>query len=407
MQNAVLYGDGIHDDTQAIQSMLDTGKSCVYLPPPEKCYMISRPLVLGSNQELRMDRFTLIRLMPHSDCVMVTNRDKETGNRHLALTGGIWDFDNRNQGPNFMLQHIADPPLPRFNSKFGAEKYDPDLYRAEAMYFQNVTDMVVRGITIRNPGTYSIQFCKLSYFIIEDVEFDFTAWNPAKANMDGIHLDGGCHHGKIKDVRGTCFDDMIALNANDGSCAYYQGPITDIDIDGVYCEYCHSAVRLLSTGAEMKRVTIRNVHGNFYRYAIGVTHFFGNHRPTHGVFDDIVIEDCFFGKAYQPDDLWELLPNFALIYCDDRADVGSLTIRNIFRDEKVAALPCIYVAPMCKIEHLTLRDCKQINRLPQDFPFMEIAGTVEHLEKSNIIELHRPDPDWRKKEQHFQPSPYL
>ena len=50
-------------------------------------------------------------------------------------------------------------------------------------------------------------------------------------NMDGVHLDGWCHHGKISNLRGTCFDDMVALNANDGQCAQEEGDITDIDID--------------------------------------------------------------------------------------------------------------------------------------------------------------------------------
>ena len=30
-----LVGDGVHDDTAAIQAMLDAGRSCVYLPPPQ------------------------------------------------------------------------------------------------------------------------------------------------------------------------------------------------------------------------------------------------------------------------------------------------------------------------------------------------------------------------------------
>lgn len=33
-----LVGDGVHDDTAAIQARLDSGTSCVYLPPPATCY---------------------------------------------------------------------------------------------------------------------------------------------------------------------------------------------------------------------------------------------------------------------------------------------------------------------------------------------------------------------------------
>lgn len=377
-----LYGDGVQDDTAAIQARLDSGISCVHLPPPQDHYMISRPLMLGSDQEFRLDRFTRIRLAPHSDCVMITNRDHENGNRHCALTGGIWDFDNLNQGPNFMLRHISDPSLPPIWEEPELQ-WDPRRYRAEAIYFQRVTDTVVRGITIRNPGTYAIQFCKLSCFIIDDVEFDFSTWNPAKGNMDGIHLDGGCHHGKISNIRGTCFDDMVALNANDGCCACEEGPITDIDIDGIYCEYCHSAVRLLSTGAELKRITIRNIHGNFYRYGVGLTHFFAN-RTTRGVFDDIVIDSCFMAKARQPEDLgWELLPIFPMIFCDAKLDIGKLSISRLCREESTLPEASVEIMPNCHIGNLSICDCKQVNRLEKTMPFLWNKGTVDHLTFQN------------------------
>lgn len=69
-----LVGDGVHDDTAVIQAMLDAGRSCVYLPPPPKEYRISKALELSSGQELRLDRFTTVRLAPNSGCAMVVNR---------------------------------------------------------------------------------------------------------------------------------------------------------------------------------------------------------------------------------------------------------------------------------------------------------------------------------------------
>ena len=36
-----LYGDGINDDLPAIQEMLDSGMTVVYLPPAKKNYLIS------------------------------------------------------------------------------------------------------------------------------------------------------------------------------------------------------------------------------------------------------------------------------------------------------------------------------------------------------------------------------
>ena len=65
------------------------------------------------------------------------------------------------------------------------------------------------GVTVRNPTSYGIAFCKTSYFPVDDVTFDYTTWNPIPLNLDGVHFDGLCHHGKISNLRGTCFDDIV------------------------------------------------------------------------------------------------------------------------------------------------------------------------------------------------------
>ena len=61
-----LYGDGVHSDLPAIQEMLDSGMSLVYLPVPEKNYLIDGTIFINSNQELRLDRYTVIRLADNS-----------------------------------------------------------------------------------------------------------------------------------------------------------------------------------------------------------------------------------------------------------------------------------------------------------------------------------------------------
>ena len=64
---AKLYGDGIHSDAPAIQEMLDSRAGLVYLPVPEKEYLIDVPLKIYSNQVLKLDLYTRIKLADHSD----------------------------------------------------------------------------------------------------------------------------------------------------------------------------------------------------------------------------------------------------------------------------------------------------------------------------------------------------
>ena len=373
-----LAGDGVADDTAAIQARIDSGASCVYLPPPQKEYLISKTLLLASGQELKLDRFTRVRLAKGSSCFMLSNRNRETGDRRIALTGGIWDFDNLSQAPNPQQAHRCDPPV----KVAMPDGHDPKFYWGTLMSFKCVDDLQIRHVTFRNPCSYSCQLASVSNFRVDDITFDFDKWNPIRLNMDGIHLDGDCHHGRITDLNGTCFDDLVAINANDGQCSPKEAPITDIEVDGVHAEYCHSAVRILSAGAEIRRVTVRNVFGNFYTYAIGLTHFFP--KKPRGTLEDIVIENVFAAKALSPEDIGvRSRVNFPLVWVEGPVDVGNLSIRNFRRDEKTVPVASIRIDPPAVVRQLTVRDCRMNNVLGQTIPFVEQLGKVENFTCEN------------------------
>jgi len=69
-----LYGDGIHDDTTAIQEMIDSGVCEVCLPAPKVRYLISKPLIIPSNFSLKLPRYAEIKLADGSDCFMVQSK---------------------------------------------------------------------------------------------------------------------------------------------------------------------------------------------------------------------------------------------------------------------------------------------------------------------------------------------
>ena len=77
-----LYGDGIHDDTLAIQQRIDSGLCELTLPAPENFYLISDTLVLPSNFRLVLPRYARIRLADGSNCFILRNRrpnEEKTG----------------------------------------------------------------------------------------------------------------------------------------------------------------------------------------------------------------------------------------------------------------------------------------------------------------------------------------
>ena len=67
MQKYVLYGDGIHDDTDAIQELIDHSGCELSLPVPQENYLISRPLEIPSNFKLKLPRYAKIRLADGSN----------------------------------------------------------------------------------------------------------------------------------------------------------------------------------------------------------------------------------------------------------------------------------------------------------------------------------------------------
>ena len=372
-----LVGDGVHDDTAAIQARLDSGASLVYLPPPKDHYVISRTLKIGSGQELRLDRFTRVRLAPKSDCPLLENVRYRAGagtDARIAVTGGIWDMDNLRQSPNPYVTPGARRP----------KTHDPEFFMGIAMRFCHVKGIAVRGITIRNPTTYGAEFGHVSDFLIDDVTFDYTTWNPMPINLDGIHLDGFCHHGRISNLRGTCFDDLVALNANDGICSPGEGPISDIDIDGLYSDYTHRGVRILSAGAPIRRVTIRNVHIKTYRNAVAIAHFFPD-RKERGDFDEIAIRDVQSSATYEPDGLYHSKVAWPIIWVENMCDVGHLVIDNVSRTETCrAAHPTIGIDPDATVEHLVIRDCRQVNETKDDMVFLTVHGKVGKLELGEV-----------------------
>ena len=204
-----LFGDGVHDDTAAIQARLDAGSSCVYLPPPAKEYLISKALLLSSNYELRLDRNTVVRLAPGSRCSMVENRHYEKGDRNLAVTGGRWEYDNVLQKGNLFVAKGVNMT--------DAAAYSRKNDRGCVFIFDRVDGLSLRGVTFCNPVSYSCQLVRVSNFTVEDIAFDFTKWNPLPNNMDGIHLDGGLRtdipelHAEHPSAIVQCISDCSAL----------------------------------------------------------------------------------------------------------------------------------------------------------------------------------------------------
>lgn len=358
-----IYGDGIRDDTAGIQSLLDTHNRLVELPMPQEFYLISSPLRIYSDQELRLPALARIRLADEANCKMLVNADYENGNANIYINGGIWDQNNIGQISNPLI--IPHPQNPS--------------YDGIGLFFQNVTNLHLTHMTFKDPVTFAVTLDTVSYFTVENIVFDFNTGNPWAVNMDGIHLNGNCHFGTIRNLKGACYDDLVALNADEGTC----GPITNIDIDGIFAEGCHSAVRLLSVHACVEHIHIHNVFGTYFQYCIGVTKYYP--QETAAFYDGLSFDNIFASKAerltvYKKDGSYV----YPLLWIEDNLIVKNISITNVYRTEKITSIPTIYVGKNTIVETMALHNISCENLTGEPMPLFDNHGTVEKLFYSNL-----------------------
>lgn len=356
-----LFGDGIHDDAPAIQQMLDSGSRIIYLPTPEKHYTISKTLYIHSNQTLVLPEKAKIRLADNADVPMLRNIGGEVGAENIAVIGGIWDINNMGQRGNicvkrqeFKGESIHTNP-PDYNGTCSEEGNTRNTFPDDhlfGMVLENIKGLALLNITFVDPVTYCVAMGRCSNFQIKNITFDFNDGNPLPANMDGIHLEGGCHDGEICHLKGTVYDDMVALNADE----LLRGDIYNIVIDDLYARHAHSAVRLLSAGHTVKNITISNVRGSYFTYCIGFTKYFKMGNGINGRFENITIRDCEFTKSdIYP---WFRDIDYPLFYFQTETEVSNLKLQNIHRTHCGRMTDLFGVENGAKIENLSIENVR-------------------------------------------------
>lgn len=372
-------GDGVHDDTEAIQAALDTRRGLVYLPTPSAHYVISKTLVIHSGQTLRLDRSAVIRLADHADSLMLMNASGESC-RGISVEGGIWDGNNANQTPHDFSPQVA---------------YDPNRYLGVLMRFDGVRNLRIANLTLKDPESFAVQMGNIEQFTVENIDFDY---NMLRLNMDGIHLNGNCRHGRIANLKGATNDDMVALNADDGGIAEMaRGPISDVQVDGLFCENGYTAVRLLSAGSPVSRVRLSNIFGTYRYNVVSFTHH-NVHPGAPTRFEDIVIDGVFCSKPTAP--LPTPLPSdesarasAPLLWIAPGALVKSVFINNLTRTESASPTPdTIVVDAGATVENMAINNASLINKGPSDPSLLRNNGTIRVLSMTNVYGAAEDEP---------------
>jgi hypothetical protein len=249
------------------------------------------------------------------------------------------------------------------------------------MIFRDVRRLRLANLTFKDTTTFACTLDTATYFTVENISFDFNDGNPTATNMDGIHLNGNCHYGVLRNLQGACYDDLVALNADEGSA----GPISHIQVDGIFAKDCHSAVRMLSDRFPVSNVHVSNVFGTYYVYTITLSKYY--EQGEQGSYDGIVINNVYAAKApnkpiyCKSDDFYRSLP---LIYVEAKLRVGHLALRDVHRVEEVLPVETLRDDAGTTIDHLLLENISVENRTGQPFPLLRNCGQIRHLRTSML-----------------------
>lgn len=376
----MLYGDGKHDDTLALQALLD-GRGIVTVEKPGT-YLVSHTLIIHSNTKFVLSPGAALLAAPNSKCALIENEHFRGGGTdvNIVIEGGIFD-GNCDQmgldGLNEALHRLDDP-------------YSPDLFKGKLIRFAHVKNICLEKMTVKNPVSYGIQIADVVGFVVRDIHFDYN-WH--FGTTDGVHINGPARDGVIENLNGTTNDDMVSLTTIDESHAEVtRGDIVNVYIHNISARNGYSGVRLLTTdNFEMRHIHISGVYGDYRHNAVLVS----QHDMVPGTlcyFDDIVIEQIHSSKSCTPLGegcfrLWEKeCYRGPIVWFERGITVGNATLRDITRHECSTA-SCghlIKIDKGVKIDRLTVENVYQTNAEGVDAPVWYNEAEIEEYIERNV-----------------------
>ena len=190
--------------TRALQTAL-TENEVIYVPASDEPYYIDSPVVIPSNRHIIADSGAVIRLKKGVKTLMFRNEHTVDGthfpipsdarDENISITGGIWEesIDHRaGYGKSGMIDEQR--------SFYGV---------STAMFFNNLNGLTLENMVFRHTAGFAVQAGDISNAVMHGISFE-------ECYADGLHINGNTKNAWIKDIKGQCGDDLVALNPTTG-----------------------------------------------------------------------------------------------------------------------------------------------------------------------------------------------
>lgn len=375
----MLYGDGIHDDTLALQALLDR-RGIVTLDRPGT-YLVSKTLIIHSDTRFVLSPGAKLLAAPMSKCALIENEHFAGGGRdqNIEIIGGVWDGNCDNMGLDGVYEAIHREDQP----------YSPSLFKGKLIRFARVDRIMLEKMVVRDPVSYGIQIADTNGFVVRDMFFDY---NCHFGTTDGVHINGPAYNGVIENLCGTTNDDMVSLTTIDETHAEVTvGEIVNVDIRNITASNGYSGVRLLSAGDfDMRCIRINGVYGEYRHNAVLVSHH--NTRPNTRIwFDDIIIEHVHSVKCPRelPEDAfryWDKANHkLPIVWIETGIKAGNITLRDVTRHEKNSTEGyLVQIDKGAEIDRLVIENVHQTAAPGVTAPFMINEATVGRLIQRDV-----------------------
>ena len=250
-------GDGVTDDTAAIQAALNQGgRVCITRPGT---YVVSAALVnagvlpnaslnsalvIQSNTTLMLGRGVRLWMANQSNCYLMRNANPGTGDHDITIAGGSFDGNCNNQQTNLWVEPYW----------FG-----------HLMVFKNVQRLSVRDTGTIEPKCFAWLFAGCSDVAVERIGF-----HHFHRNSDGVHFDGPSERIVVRDLSGVTGDNMVSFTPGEGTyffgkalAEWGEGDIRDVLVENICSNDAKEPVRLTGPAhLVMENFIIRNVWGS-------------------------------------------------------------------------------------------------------------------------------------------------
>ena len=373
-----VHRGGGTDQTDLIQGLLDRAPKLGSLRLIVDGPMLVRGLRIHSNTTIEcLNRDCGFFLADGSDQHIIRNANQKASgrdDRNISFIGGTYNGNALKQ-----------------------KKTDPTLGWISAFSLHGVEQLLFRDVSITDMRTFAIHLSNWRRAVFENVYINL-GQIPESSNQDGIHVQGPGEFLSMRNIQGRTWDDMIALNADDTNVDWdlnrkfvrnsvygpyaSNGPITDVDIDGVQAEDCAQVIRLLSRESRIDRVSIRNVRGTYRTFGVWMSSFY----REGGNFGRVELENIDL-RAAAPN-AYEYLPPF-LLYLAGK--IEHVSVRNIINYLPIDDRPLVWIAPDAKIDYLGIRGLQVFDQRLNygNGPIIRADGDVRLLQIKDVV-VQRP-----------------